>query len=673
MNFKKAMIVYRKEILEMLRDKRTLFTTIVLPVIMYPLLFMGFSAIMSRQSDVLEKRGATIAFQDSLSMRDAPLLAFRDSVFARLGKMEYVTAVPSPPNVDSLFADKTILGVVTITDSMDATGQPKYRVKVKYDASSEQSRLLYGKIEKTLTSLASEETERRLKERSIDPELIKPMNVQPVDTSTAEKKMGTVLGMILPYLMILTLVAGASTIAADLVSGEKERHTLETLLVSSATRSEIVMGKYLTIITMAMLNVLINLVSLSFSVRFLVAQNGLETQGLQLPVSAFAILLVAMIPLATLFAALLLSVSTFSRNMKEARTYEQPIMMVSMLLGMISFIPSIEINNLLAMIPVVNISLLFKAVMINEYTLSHLLITIGSTLLLDVAAIWVTVRLFNTEAVLFRTEDDGSIKHVRQNKRNFFNSYYGLVYFAIALAGLYYLGGMMQRADMFKGMIQTQLLVILLPVLLILRLLKLPQKQILRLQPPRLKELALVPLIAVSAQVVTVVLTQLVDKVFPFPPEYLERMSGLLQMGDHPMWMMLLVFAVAPGICEEVMFRGFMMRFYEGYGKIAAVLISAFLFAVFHLDPFKLVQVMLLGTLLGYLTIRSGSIYNSMFSHFINNALAIVLVNFESAAWLKPFITAKTAYKYWIVVPAALILAGSLWVFHKVTANREVA
>lgn len=673
MNFKKALIVYRKEILEMLRDKRTLFTTIVLPVIMYPLLFMGFSAIMSRQSDVLEKRGATIAFQDSLSMRDAPLLAFRDSVFARLGKMEYVTTIPSPPNVDSLFADKTILGVVTITDSMDATGQPKYRVKVKYDASSEQSRLLYGKIEKTLTSLASEETERRLKERSIDPELIKPMNVQPVDTSTAEKKMGTVLGMILPYLMILTLVAGASTIAADLVSGEKERHTLETLLVSSATRSEIVMGKYLTIITMAMLNVLINLVSLSFSIRFLVAQNGLETQGLQLPVSAFAILLVAMIPLATLFAALLLSVSTFSRNMKEARTYEQPIMMVSMLLGMISFIPSIEINNLLAMIPVVNISLLFKAVMINEYTLSHLLITIGSTLLLDVAAIWVTVRLFNTEAVLFRTEDDGSIKHVRQNKRNFFNSYYGLVYFAIALAGLYYLGGMMQRADMFKGMIQTQLLVILLPVLLILRLLKLPQKQILRLQPPRLKELALVPLIAVSAQVVTVVLTQLVDKVFPFPPEYLERMSGLLQMGDHPMWMMLLVFAVAPGICEEVMFRGFMMRFYEGYGKIAAVLISAFLFAVFHLDPFKLVQVMLLGTLLGYLTIRSGSIYNSMFSHFINNALAIVLVNFESAAWLKPFITAKTAYKYWIVVPAALILAGSLWVFHKVTANREAA
>ena len=82
---------------------------------------------------------------------------------------------------------------------------------------------------------------------------------------------------------------------------------------------------------------------------------------------------------------------------------------------------------------------------------------------------------------------------------------------------------------------------------------------------------------------------------------------------------------------------------------------------------------MLLGSLLGYLTIRSGSIYNSMFSHFINNALAIVLVNFESAAWLKPFITAKTAYKYWIVVPAALILAGSLWVFHKVTANREVA
>ena len=142
--------------------------------------------------------------------------------------------------------------------------------------------------------------------------------------------------------------------------------------MSSASRQEIVLGKYLTIITMSMINVVINLISLSFSVRYLVAQSGLETSGVKMPVSAFLILLVAMLPLATLFAAILLSISTFSRNMKEARTYEQPIMMVSMLLGMVSFIPSIEFSNLLAMVPVINIALLFKAVMINEFTLAQL-------------------------------------------------------------------------------------------------------------------------------------------------------------------------------------------------------------------------------------------------------------------------------------------------------------
>lgn len=671
MNFKKAAIVYRKEIAEMLRDRRTLFTTIVLPVIMYPLLFIGFSAIMSRQTSVIEKRGATAVYQDSISIRNESTLAVRDKILQDIDAIEYLTLMPSPPDAQKLYADKDIQAIVTLSDSLTASGLSTYKIKVQYDASGERGQMIFSKIKNAALDTEKQVIRAKLSTQKVDPQIVNLFRVETMDTSTSQKKMGMFLGMFLPYIMILTLVTGASTVAADLVAGEKERHTLETLLVSSASRSEIVLGKYLTIITMAMINVVINLVSLSFSVRYLLAQTRMETSGVQMPISAFLILLVAMLPLATLFAAVLLSISTFSRNMKEARTYEQPIMMVSMMLGMVSFIPSIDINNLLALIPVVNISLLFKAVMINEYQLSHLLLTIGSTLLLDVFAIWLTVKLFATESVLFRTEDDASLKSMSKSGRNLFSPYNGMVYYALALVALYYLGTSMQAKDLLSGLLKTQVLIILLPVFAVLRLFKRKPNEVLRLKLPKLKEVLIVPFIAVSAAILVSLISQVINSIFPFPPEYLENLSKLFKL-DAPLWQMLLIIAVAPGICEEILFRGFMIRFYERYGVTVAIIASALLFAIFHLDPFRFLPVLLLGILLGYLTLRSGSIVNSMLSHAVNNSLALLMVTFAESAWLKPFVSGKEDLQYWLALPAALVLALSLAVFHRITAKKEI-
>ena len=193
---------------------------------------------------------------------------------------------------------------------------------------------------------------------------------------------------------------------------------------------------------------------------YLVSQMDLETGFVKMPIGSFLILLLAMLPLATLFSALLLSVSTFSRNMKEARTYEQPIMIVSMLMGMVSFIPSVQISNLLALVPVINIALLFKAVLIGEWQLSHLLITVGSTLILDVFAIWLTVRLFRSEAVLFRTEDDsGGIKTVKTNKRGFSTPSMGwsIIHWPWPRSIIW---AAWQGQDMVKGLVQTQVFLI---------------------------------------------------------------------------------------------------------------------------------------------------------------------------------------------------------------------
>lgn len=666
MNFKKVGVVYRKELLEVLRDKRTLFATLILPVLLYPLLIVGFNSIMTRQTEALQEQGATIAVMDSTS-NDVSRKLVTD-----MSRIENYTFVPYSASTAKLYNEKDIQAVVSIRDSIGIDGTQFYKVYIQYDKSKDKGRIIFDKLKSSISETEKGIQKDQLAQSGINPEFMELVSVRERDTSTAQKKMGMLLGMFLPYIMIIMLLTGASTVAADLVAGEKERRTLETLLVSSAARQELVFGKYLTIITLAMVNVMVNLFSISFSLKFMLANAAADMSGVQMPISAIFILLAAMIPLATFFAALLLSISTFSRNMKEARTYEQPILWVAMMMAMVSFLPAVEMSNLMALIPVVNIALLFKAVMINEYAMSHLFITIFSTLLLDVVAVWMTVKLFTTESVLFRSEDDGgSIKSVRQNKRNFFNPYYGLVYFSIALIVMYYLGSYWQMNDLMAGLQKTQLLIIAMPVWIILRILKLKEKDILRLRAPKIKGALLIPFIAVPAALVVAVLSQVINMVFPFPPKYIEAMSRLFTM-DASVLKVFIVMSVLPGFCEEYMFRGFIMRFFEKYGSRMAVIISALLFAAFHLDPFRFLPVFLLGLLLGYLTIRSGSIINSMLSHTINNGVALLIVTYSEANWLKPFVSGADVIRFWVVLPAIVILALALYLFHKVTQERSL-
>jgi len=102
------------------------------------------------------------------------------------------------------------------------------------------------------------------------------------------------------------------------------------------------------------------------------------------------------------------------------------------------------------------------------------------------------------------------------------------------------------------------------------------------------------------------------------------------------------------------------------------VIISALLFVLFHLDPFRFVPAFLLGLLLGYLTVRSGSIVNSMLSHMINNGLALFIVTFAGKHWLKPLLSGKDSFHWWVGVIALAVFVVAIGIFHKITAPREV-
>lgn len=649
----------------MFRDKRTIFSTIVLPFILYPLLFVGVSSFMMRQTAKLEEQGAVIAFADSVNNQSTQI------ILQQLKKIENFDFIPVSESTDKLFKEKNVHSVITIRDSIQSSGIPVYIINLKLDKSTDRGRLISEKMSKALSSAETDLLKFRLAEYGMSPDLVSTVYIRQEDTSTAQKKLGSLLGAILPYLLIMLLIAGASVVAGDLVAGEKERKTLETLLVSSAHRNEIVLGKYLTVITFALINVAVNLFSLYFSMRSIASQSGLELAGVKFPTNGFLLLFLALIPLATLYAAVLLSISTFSRNMKEARSYEQPILLVSMLLAMSSFFPAIELTNGLALIPVINISLLFKAVMMGDYKVMHLLLTIGSTLLLDIVAIIITVKLFNTENVLFRSETDTNLKQLKKNKKLFFTPFYGLIYFVIALLALYYLGGRWQHKDIVSGLIKTQAFIILLPVLIILRIGKFNIKETLRLNKTPLINYLIVPFFAVSGAIIAALIGQLINLIYPFPKEYLEQMSELLKMPTLKAWQVFALIALLPGICEEVMFRGFVYRFFEQKNKWYAIWISAALFALFHLDPYRFVPVIFLGVLLGWLLYRTKSIFPSMLSHAINNATALAVMHLSGFGFMKAVISSDDNLQWWLTLPAVVVLILCIYILNNVNHKHE--
>ena len=220
---------------------------------------------------------------------------------------------------------------------------------------------------KVLLKLESILVGERLSAIKIDAEILNAIEIKDNNVAPPEQMLGFIVGRILPYLLIVLTLSGGAVVASDLVAGEKERGTLETILVSAARRIELVIGKYLTIITISTITVFLNLFSMFFSFKHLISQSGVDTSGIQLPLSNFALILAAMLPLVTLLAAVLLSISTYARNIKEAQSYQMPIIFGGMMLAMISMLPGFELTVGFSLIPIINFALLFKNIMMGSF------------------------------------------------------------------------------------------------------------------------------------------------------------------------------------------------------------------------------------------------------------------------------------------------------------------
>lgn len=654
MNWRKIITIYRKELLDLFRDKRTIFTSFVLPIILYPFIMIAFTSMMQRQELKLEEQDVVVYINDTVyneqtmrmrnALDDAPKIQVMNEFSAYNAEM-----------FKQLIDEESVQAVVQLSDSTNSAGYSVIRAKVYYNKTDEKSEMAFNRIDSTLTVLETDFVGERLQAIDTSRDILDAVDVDPENIAPPARMLGFALGKFLPYLLMVLTISSGAVVASDLVAGEKERGTLETILVSAARRNELVVGKYLTIITISGISVLLNLFSMYLSFHYIFSQAVPAGTQLNLPLANFALILVLMIPLLTLFSAILLSVSTYARNTKEANSYQMPVMMSAMIMAMISMLPGFKLTTGFALIPVVNFALLFRDIMLADFSWMHVAIVIGSTLVLDIIAIAVSVKLFNNESVLFRTEDEQSLKFWGKEKRNVFTPQTaGLLYMLVFLL-LFYVGGRWQAADIIQGLLKSQILLIVLPVLVLMRIAKADYRREFGIKTTKPANFGIALLSAVPLFIIVIVIFQAIDLVFPVPKSFVESMNNLIIMDDIPFWKNLLIIAALPGICEEFLFRGYILRSFRSMGKWPAIIITGVLFGVLHMSPFRMVPTALLGIWMGYLAWESGSLLLPMFAHLINNSLSLFIGRFGDQWAFLQSVTQDDRIAWWLIVPAGIL------------------
>jgi ABC-type Na+ efflux pump permease subunit/membrane protease YdiL (CAAX protease family) len=349
--------------------------------------------------------------------------------------------------------------------------------------------------------------------------------------------------------------------------------------------------------------------------------------------TAAPVALLAMIPFAVLFSGVMLAVCSFARSFKEAQNYMMPVMVVAIIPAMIvSYMPTINLQGAMLVAPVANVVVLMRELFLGRYDLAAMSIVLLSTCLYAVAAVAVAAKIYAHEAVLFG--DVGSYKTLLRRRfykpRRYPSPAMALVTLALIFPLNFYwqsyLVGVDSSGQRFKAaMAGAQLLIFAAPVLLLGWYRKLDLRSTFALRIPDWRQAAGALLVAVSIVPVSILLEQLHNACFPSAPgaaRLLERQMELMSSGS--LAGILLVFAVLPGICEELLFRGFLLAGLRSkLHNAAVILLVGLIFALYHINVEKIPIVTLMGALLAFICLRCGSIYPAMLVHIANNGLGL--------------------------------------------------
>ena len=656
MRWSNVWTIFRRELRDQLRDRRTLFMIVVLPILLYPILGIGMASLTS----AFEQGTRTVVVVGSAYLPKEPVLLnaaqdgfaielFDPPTAAEAKKIKVIVVADDSGWLDSAKREEKIRSgaadvVVMIPKDVQeqlASEKPA-KIPLAFNSADDHSQSCAGSVRDVLASWREKIVQGRLKHDNKPESYIDPLRLDRVDVARKAESGGNAGARFFPFLLVIMALTGAFYPAIDLCAGEKERGTMETLLISPASRLEIVMGKFFTVMLASIATAVLNLATMGLTGWQLARQFGSGTGegagsrlGSVLTAPSFMSMvwmIVLLIPLAMLFSAVCLALAVLARSMKEGQYYMTPLFLVAMPLMFLTLIPGIELTPFTSLVPITGVALLLRSLMQAKYDVAarYSFFVIVPTILYGVLALKWAVDQFRSETVLFREAERFDLRdwlrHLIRDRGPRPSPAQATLCFAVILASAYFISGYL-GLSIWSLPLGHAAFILGPPVLFALLLTSQPAKTLL-LTRPRLADLGIAAVLALALNPLVAELRPVVEALFPVPDAVrtiLEQMmSKLPSVG-----IAVLVLAIVPAISEEVAFRGFILSGLRSeFRPWSSILISAFLFGFLHvlLSLFgQLFNATLLGLVLGLMAVKMGSLWPCITFHAINNSLAILM------------------------------------------------
>ena len=402
MNLSAVGIVYRKEFREWVRDRRTLISTVLVPLFLFPVMMVGFSALAVVMVGKAEKETPKIMV---LGGEDSPQL------LASIRKLDSLEIVPYAGNWKDQISNKDIRAAVEIPKNFEKslTTSNSESVKIYFYDGEMKSSFGANRIEKFLKDYRDGVVKDRLAAKNLPASVLAPFSIKQENVAPPEKVSGATFGSFIGYTVIILCMTGAMYPAIDLTAGEKERGTMETILSSPISRLDLVCGKFLLVFSASLATAILSVISMggSFAIlghtSLMNSSSGGQTLALNLGLLSIVAVFLMALPLAFLFSAVLMTIALFAKSYKEAQSYLTPMTFLIVIPAVASVMPGVELTPKLALIPILNTSLVCKEIITGTYHWNSIALIFVSTCVYAGVALFLAFKTFQRESVLFRS------------------------------------------------------------------------------------------------------------------------------------------------------------------------------------------------------------------------------------------------------------------------------
>jgi len=408
---KTILTIWKKELKDTIRDRRTLMAMVVMPMLLMPVMTIGMFKFMDYQ---MEKQAEKVVKISIIEEGEASVL------IDMIKDQEKIEIVETDGEIEEAIIEGDLdLGIIIPENFQEnISNQEVANITIIQKSTNLDSQSALARISFLVANFNDQLLQERFANQEINPKILAKVIIIPEDVATEKETGGFILGLIIPLFIVMWAITGGQYTAIDVSAGEKERKTLESLLLTPVKRMDIVLGKFLAVSAVALTSVIIAISSFYIALIYSggfgpMAINGQDSGAEKMAESiavsfsiepqAIFLLLAVSLFLVLMFSAIILSIAIFAKSFKEAQSYIGPSYLVVILpVVLVNSMPGFEPTLWFFAIPAVNATLLFKEVLMGVYNSGHILLTLSSLIIYSVIAIFIATKIYSKEGILFR-------------------------------------------------------------------------------------------------------------------------------------------------------------------------------------------------------------------------------------------------------------------------------